>query len=415
MSEKVLSPEVTNQKPSAKKNIKKLRVLSTVCSLAKSWQQWVTDNEQKQANEPSGWSPSSGKQDEEKPNSKRVLSKKQTRPTSAPPSAAEYTLVSLQPLEEVNSNIPGASKIKTKQVAKSVMSSVQEKGVGIGLLTERYGKEATEDVDRMLKARGSPTRRRKCANVVSELTKGWKQVEKGRRQKEADSLEGDWACNMDTKDSSFSEVDKRSLESDITPGKPIQTGNTQDYSISKDKRDAIDTPESWVRIKRPSSTVVNRDVDETKRLSSVSKKYSPVGNLANKWQNWASQHEINQKLNPFSDEFDYQLSMSTRLHKGQEGYGRPKEGSMTAERAKRAEAHIHREIDDMCFIIRTMTEPGADGRIRVTFGELFDRYVRISDKVVGILMRARKHSKVAFEGEMLWQGQDDHVVITLLV
>lgn len=255
MSEKVLGPEVTNQKPSANKSIKKLRVLSTVCSLAKSWQQWVTDNEQKQGTEPSGWSPSSGKQDEEKPNSKRVLSKRQTRPTSAPPSAAEYTLASLQLLEEVNSNTPGASKIKTKQVAKSVTSSVQEKCVGIGLLAERYGTEAAEDVDRMLKARGSPTRRRRCANVVSQLTKGWKQVEKERRQAEADSLEGDRACSMDTKDSSFSEVDKRSLESDITPGKPIQTGSTQDSSISKDIRDAIDPPESWVRIKRPSSTV----------------------------------------------------------------------------------------------------------------------------------------------------------------
>lgn len=46
--------------------------------------------------------------------------------------------------------------------------------------------------------------------------------------------------------------------------------------------------------------------------------------------------------------------------------------------------------------------------------DLFDRYIRISDKVVGILMRARKHGLVDFEGEMLWQGRDDHVVITLL-
>ncbi len=107
--------------------------------------------------------------------------------------------------------------------------------------------------------------------------------------------------------------------------------------------------------------------------------------------------------------------MSTRLQRGEEGYGRPKEGSKTAERAKRAEAHIHREIDDMCFIIRTMADPDPDGYTRVTFGDLFDRYVRISDKVVGILMRARKHGKVAFEGEMLWQGQDDGIIITLLV
>ena len=107
--------------------------------------------------------------------------------------------------------------------------------------------------------------------------------------------------------------------------------------------------------------------------------------------------------------------MSLRLQKGEEGYGRPKEGTKTAERAKRAEQHIHGEISDMCYVIRTMADPDPDGKTRVTFGQLFDRYVRISDKMVGILMRARKHGKVAFEGERLWQGQDERVIISLMV
>lgn len=144
------------------------------------------------------------------------------------------------------------------------------------------------------------------------------------------------------------------------------------------------------------------------------RKCSQLQDLKGKWQQWADEHIQSQKLNPFSEEFDYQLAMSSRLHKGDEGYGRPKEGTKTAERAKRAEEHIHREIMDMCFIIRTMARHRRDGKIQVTFGDLFDRYVRISDKVVGILMRARKHGLVDFEGEMLWQGRDDHVVITLL-
>lgn len=158
-----------------------------------------------------------------------------------------------------------------------------------------------------------------------------------------------------------------------------------------------------------------KEVEDANKINALSSKYSTVGNLKSRWQNWASEHSTSQKLNPFSDDFDYEFSMSLRLRKGEEGYGRPKEGSKTAERAKRAEAHIHREIDHMCFIISTMADPDPDGYIRVTFGELFERYVRISDKVVGILMRARKHSKVDFEGEMLWQGRDDRVIITLLV
>lgn len=153
----------------------------------------------------------------------------------------------------------------------------------------------------------------------------------------------------------------------------------------------------------------------TEKLScKAQRKYSQVNNLKGRWQQWADEHIQSQKLNPFSEEFDYELAMSTRLQKGDEGYGRPKEGTKTAERAKRAEEHIYREIMDMCFIIRTMAHHRRDGKIQVTFGDLFDRYVRISDKVVGILMRARKHGLVDFEGEMLWQGRDDHVVITLL-
>lgn len=158
-----------------------------------------------------------------------------------------------------------------------------------------------------------------------------------------------------------------------------------------------------------------KEAEDADKINALAKKYSAVGNLKSRWQDWASEHSETQKLNPFSEYFDYDYSMSLRLQKGQEGYGRPKEGTKTAERAKRAERHIHREIDDMCYMIRTMADPEPDGKTRVTFGQLFDRYVRISDKVVGILMRARKHGKVAFEGEMLWQGQDDGVVITLLV
>uniref|UniRef100_A0A8C2WY85 Si:dkey-29b11.3 n=1 Tax=Cyclopterus lumpus TaxID=8103 RepID=A0A8C2WY85_CYCLU len=56
-----------------------------------------------------------------------------------------------------------------------------------------------------------------------------------------------------------------------------------------------------------------------------------------------------------------------------------------------------------------------DGRgITVEFGKLFEHYVTISNKLVGVLLRARKQGLVDFEGEMLWQGKDDHAVITLM-
>lgn len=41
-------------------------------------------------------------------------------------------------------------------------------------------------------------------------------------------------------------------------------------------------------------------------------------------------------------------------------------------------------------------------------------YTVISDKLVGMLLRARKHKILDFEGEVLFQRKDDHVPIILL-
>ena len=49
----------------------------------------------------------------------------------------------------------------------------------------------------------------------------------------------------------------------------------------------------------------------------------------------------------------------------------------------------------------------------VRFGPLFEYYNRISNKLVGVLMRARKHGYITFVGEMLYQRRDDDVQISL--
>ncbi|XP_029299542.1 actin binding Rho activating protein b [Cottoperca gobio] len=172
-------------------------------------------------------------------------------------------------------------------------------------------------------------------------------------------------------------------------------------------------PEKWKDQWGNAAKRYKKKAGDANKINALFKRYSAVGNLKSRWQSWASEHTVNQKLNPFCKYFNHDYSMSLRLQKGEEGYVRRKEGTKTAGKAKRAEQHIHREIGDMCFVIRTMADQME--RPTFTFGQLFDRYVRISDKVVGILMRARKHRKVAFEGEMLWQGQDEGVIITLLV
>ena len=56
----------------------------------------------------------------------------------------------------------------------------------------------------------------------------------------------------------------------------------------------------------------------------------------------------------------------------------------------------------------------SNGHTLMLFKDIFDIYQTISNKVVGILARARKNRLVHFEGETLFQGENDATNITLL-
>lgn len=60
-----------------------------------------------------------------------------------------------------------------------------------------------------------------------------------------------------------------------------------------------------------------------------------------------------------------------------------------------------------------MNEESANKEVTIKFKELFELYKVISNKIVGLLLRARKYGLVKFEGEMLYQGRDDNVIITM--
>ncbi|XP_026140919.1 actin-binding Rho-activating protein [Carassius auratus] len=135
-----------------------------------------------------------------------------------------------------------------------------------------------------------------------------------------------------------------------------------------------------------------------------------VKGLTENWQKWSNDHCEYQKHNPFSNG----KVTPPQIQRGQEGYGRPLEGSKTEQRGKDANSHISREVTELCQVIREIGASGDDSRVSVQFGTLFERYVNISNKLVGVLLRARKQGLLNFEGEMLWQGRDDGVLITLL-
>lgn len=134
----------------------------------------------------------------------------------------------------------------------------------------------------------------------------------------------------------------------------------------------------------------------------------------------ASRHAESQTLNPFSGRFS--RSPSPRPQFSKEEYGKPVAGSLTEQRGQKAYSHISREILELCTVIndcgtvqhKRKNHPDDVECVTITFGELFHIYTRISDKVVGLLIAAKKRGFVYFEPEILFQRRDDDVVIALM-
>ncbi|GLG99700.1 Actin-binding Rho-activating protein, partial [Gryllus bimaculatus] len=146
------------------------------------------------------------------------------------------------------------------------------------------------------------------------------------------------------------------------------------------------------------------------RVGSGAAMSKPYGDLLFNQQ--ANRHSEGQARNPFSQAGGVNLLGKPKWDKNDAEYGRPVAGSKTDIRGKRAHSHITKEILELCEIINENGEQ-IEGQVVISFGELFNIYTHISNKVVGLLLRGRKQKIVDFEGETLFQ-EDDDVPIMLL-
>ncbi|CRK90052.1 CLUMA_CG003773, isoform A [Clunio marinus] len=142
---------------------------------------------------------------------------------------------------------------------------------------------------------------------------------------------------------------------------------------------------------------------------------SPLKSKVAKFNQVVNEHKSNQLENPFSGSHDSR-SRSPKLLLKPEEYGKPKPGSLTEFRGMKANIQVYQELIELCGIIHQEGKPIEDEpELReITFGELFQIYVHVNDKVAGLLLRARKHELLTFEGEMLFQKFHDDVPIYLL-
>lgn len=192
----------------AKSAHQKIRTATLVINLARGWQQWANENSTKQAQEPAGWLPG-GTQDPPQDPKPGIHPTPHQKAQSAPkrPSQKPERHGDGQSSEDATE----VSHIKRKEVTKTVVSKAYERGGDVSHLSHRYEKDGDtpepgqpeNDIDRILYSHGSPTRRRKCANLVSELSKGWKKMGQDDSKWRSDSI--------DTEDSGYGgETEERS-------------------------------------------------------------------------------------------------------------------------------------------------------------------------------------------------------------
>lgn len=141
---------------------------------------------------------------------------------------------------------------------------------------------------------------------------------------------------------------------------------------------------------------------------------SPLSSKVAMFNKREKSHVESQSTNPFSE--SHGDGRMHRLKISKEEYGRPKAGSLTEYRGKKANIQVYQEMLELCTVINdeghsvSKKTPEIRG---ILFGELFNIYTHINDKLVGLLLRARKHELIAFEGEVLFQRRDDNVPILL--
>lgn len=140
-----MAPEEKPSTTPVKRAVHKIRTASLVFSLARGWQQWASDRNLKQAQEPPGWVPSAGdvsaqpvqERHFEKwpaPSTKRDQRKDDEKPSAN----ASVTTGDAENKSRESDEALNKVNIKSKEVLKTVVSKAYERASDVSLLSGRY-------------------------------------------------------------------------------------------------------------------------------------------------------------------------------------------------------------------------------------------------------------------------------------
>ena len=104
------------------------------------------------------------------------------------------------------------------------------------------------------------------------------------------------------------------------------------------------------------------------------------------WENRFEEHQVKQLINPSSH---WEGAPHRKvLSKNDQHYGCPIEGSKTEFQGIKARSHINDEMHTLIDIIKKYGSRYKDKSFSIPLGDLFQLYIKTSNKLVGILLRS---------------------------
>ncbi|KAL0191672.1 hypothetical protein M9458_014370, partial [Cirrhinus mrigala] len=178
--------------------VRKIKVASTVNSLAKSWQSWANKNTEKQETIPSGWMPDTIIEDAKEKQKEK----------------SEMKLLVTPRVVSVNNEDGVDDQIKTVMVTKAITPKCNEYGKDlVSVIKEKINTNqlTSEDTKNFL-GNESPTRRRYCGGKAGTLAKALGQTD--------EKITGSRGSSSDAEDSGLGEEASLSDNSDQNESEP---------------------------------------------------------------------------------------------------------------------------------------------------------------------------------------------------
>jgi fused signal recognition particle receptor len=229
-------------------------------------------------------------------------------------------------------------------------------------------------------------------------------AKKAEEKKEAAALEAKRAAEKKEKARAAAEKMKKA---EAAAAKAKTEAEKKEKEAKAKDAEFLKTKTASMRIRR-TSIAASLKIKKTplQKVKAVSK----MSRVAAMWAAKQAQADEEQKRNIFSKDYDASVVKTDR---NDANYGKAKAGSASAERARRAKVWVKEQIEILIRVVTNIGDTDAAGNMCCEFGKLFVAYETISDTLVGMLQRSKKFGLVEFEGEMLFQGQSDKVMVTL--